>query len=204
MKVFDFEQYSPDWWAVRRGVPTASEFGSIITPKKLQLAAAHQTYIHRLIGDTFSLDYGKAEGPVTEQMRRGTINEPESRRWYEMHRDCEVTQIGFCKTDDDRAGCSPDGLVGDDGVLELKNPSAHTHVAWLLEGGLPDEHKAQVHGQLIVTGRQWADFLSYCPGLPPLLVRVEPDAFTEALRKCLDDFLAKYTEALNKISGMTT
>lgn len=199
MKTIACDQYSPEWWTARRGIPTASEFGSILTAKTMKLAAASETYICRLIGDTFDLGYGQNESYCSPAMHKGLANEPESRRYYQMVASKDVQQVGFCLTDDDRFGCSPDGLVGDDGVLELKNPSAHTHVGWLLAGGLPDEHRAQVHGELIVTGRAWADFLSYAPGLPPLLVRVTPDKYTEALSAALETFWTRYQELLGRI-----
>jgi hypothetical protein len=199
MKVIECEQYSPLWWQVRRGVPTASEFGSILTPKTMKLAAAADAYICRLIGDAFDLAYPRPSFTNAE-MRHGTEAEPESRHWYEMETDTTVQQVGFCTTDDGRFGCSPDGLIGDDGVLELKNPSPGTHVAYLMDGGLPAEYRAQCHGHLIVTGRAWCDFLSYCPGLPPFLVRVYPDDYTTALRDALDVFWRRLQTAKELIS----
>lgn len=196
---FDFDQYSPEWWKVRRGVPTASEFGNLITPKTRKPAAAAQTYIYRLIGDLFDPQYGEREEYVNAAMREGTIREAESRRWYSLEMDQDVQQVGFCLTDDGRFGCSPDALVGEDGALELKNPSATTHVAWLDEGVLPDEHRAQTHGHILVTGRSWCDWVSYCPPLPALRIRVTPDDFTEAMRKAMDQFWDRYQAVLTKI-----
>lgn len=202
MQAFDFTQYSPEWFAARRGIPTASEFSSILTPKTMKLAAAHETYIHRLIGDIFDPMYGQVEEYASAAMRRGLAFEPESRAYYELHTGLDTQAIGFALTDDGRFGCSPDALVGKRGLLELKNPSAHTHVAWLLAGVLPDEHKPQVHGELIVTELDWCDFLSYCPGLPPLLVRVFPNDYTAALRGMLELFWEKYQAALSKIKAL--
>lgn len=196
MKIYDFEQYSPDWWRVRRGIPTASRYGSILTAKTMKLAAAHDTYINELIGDLFDLEYGHKDEVANAAMRRGTAMEPESRNAYEMECDVDVRQVGFLTTDDGRFGCSPDGLIGADGGLELKNPSAHTHVAWLRAGGLPDDHRAQVHGSLIVSGRAWWDFYSYYPGLPSLRVRIAPDDYTAKLTEALEQFHGLYQAAL--------
>lgn len=190
------EQYSDSWWAVRRGVPSASEFGRIITPAKGQIAAAHDGYISTLIGDLIDLDYPRKDEFATAAMRRGMAMEPEARRKYAFDTGRLIRQIGFCTTDDKRFGCSPDGLAGDDGVVELKNPSAAQHVAWARAGTLPVDHAAQCHGQLIVTGRSWVDFVSYLPGEPLFIVRVEPDEFTVKLRTCLDQFWDKYQTAL--------
>ena len=182
------KQYTPEWWSVRRGIPTASNFHRIMMPAKRQLSTQASGYAYQLIGDLYDYHYGPRDEFATAAMRNGTQMEPETRRYYEMERDCDVRQVGFCTTDDGRFGASPDALVGDDGVLELKTPTHATQVAYLIAGTLPTEYATQVHGQLIVTGRKWADFMSRAAGLPPLLVRVEPDDYTEALRKCLEDF----------------
>ena len=202
MKTFDFAQGSDDWWRVRRGVPTSSEFSNIMTPKKCELAAAAKTYINKLIGDRYDPHYGQVDEYASLAMRNGIIAEPQARTWYEITHGVDVQQVGFCLTDDGRIGCSPDGLVGEDGGCELKRPEAKTHIGYLLAGEVvPDDYKCQVHGSLIVTGRQWWDFISY--GQPrSLVVRVYPDEYTEKLRKCLDQFLEMYAEALGRIEKM--
>jgi len=171
MQIHECDQLSDSWWTLRRGVPTASEFSSILTPKTMKLSAGAMTYTCKLIGDTFDPRYPRKDGPATAAMRDGTEMEPFSRRWYEFERNVTVRQVGFVTTDDGRFGCSPDGLVGSEGGIQLKNPQPHVQVRYLLEGGLPDEHKCQVHGELAVSGREWWDFVSHCEGLPPLIVR---------------------------------
>lgn len=202
MKRYDFDQYSPDWWRVRRGVPTSSCFDKIVTPAKGELSKQADGYIHQLIAEQFDPEYGVVEDYVSAAMRAGTIMEPEARRYYEFERGVDVEQVGFCLSDDGRFGCSPDGLCGDDGALELKCPQPHTQVAYLLANELPQAYAPQVHGQLIVTGRKWVDFMAYSPGFPPLLIRVEPDDYTEKVRKALDDFWPRYQDALNKVRAM--
>jgi YqaJ-like recombinase protein len=201
MKVFDFEQYSADWWSIRRGVPTSSCADQLITPSKGEPSKSAVGYAHQLIADTFDGDYGVVSEFATAAMRNGSVKEPESRRYYEFERDCEVREVGFCLDDAGQFGCSPDSLVGDDGLLELKNPNAKTHVSYLLKGGLPDDYKPQCHFQLIVTGRAWCDFMSYRAGFPKLLVRVEPDAFTEKLRAAMREFWPMYQGLLAKITA---
>ena len=200
MKIIDCEQYSDKWWEARRGVPTASEMGRIITPKTGKLAAAADGYIFTLLGDLYDVEYPRKDTLATAAMRRWTMMEPEARSYYELHRGVDVRQVGFCTTDDGRFGSSPDGLS--EGALELKCPMPATHVEWLVGGTLPDEHKVQCHGHLIVTGLPWCDFLSYLPGAPPLLVRVEPDDFTKKLRDCLEAFWVKYQETKEKIARL--
>ena len=207
MKVFTFDQYTPEWWAARRGVPTASEFNKVMTPKKMELAAAAEGYIHRLIGDRLDPHYPRVSEYVSPAMQQGSDREKESRDWYEMERGLDVRKVWFCLSDDGRFGASPDGLVGDDGTLELKNPQPDTQVRYLLSDAngpvlLPDEYLCQVHGQLIVTGRAWVDFLSYCPGLPSFLVRVYPNEFTARLAEALETFWPLYQAAWKRIQAL--
>ena len=200
MKTFMCAQYSPEWWTIRRGVPTASEFDRIMTPKKRTYSAGAGGYIAQLIADTACLNPNFfTDRPQSRAMADGINNEPEARRYYELIAEHHVQQVGFCLTDDGRFGCSPDGLVGDDGGLELKCPQLNTQAKYLVKGELPLEYMCQVHGQLIVTGRKWWDFLSYAPGLAPLLVRVEPNDFTDLLRVHLERFWTQYQETKAKI-----
>lgn len=194
MRIIDCEQHSPEWFAARLGIPTASEFGSIITAKRGEYAAAAETYIDRLIDECIRPDADRSWGS-NRHTERGNEREPEARDLYAFDRDLVPQQVGFILNDAGTLGCSPDSLIELDGGLEIKCPDGPTHVRWLRAGGLPDDHKAQVHGSLIVTGRQWWDFLSYCPPYPQILVRVTPDAYTEKLRSHLDRFLYEYTAA---------
>lgn len=200
MKTFRFPQYSEDWWRVRKGVPTASNFGKVFTAKTMKPSASQDDYIAELIADRvdptppeFVVQYTNPE------MMHGLETEGEARAFYAMDRDVEVEEVGFCLTDDGRFGCSPDGLVGEDGGLELKCPQLKTQVKYLLAGTLPDEYRGQVHGSLIVTGRAWWDFLSYAPGLPPLLLRVTRDEYTDALEAALEPFWVRYQQAWETI-----
>ena len=202
MKIFDFQQYTSEWWEARRGVPTASEFARIISPKKWEYAAGAQGYIHDLIAETYDPAYGRHDQYVSRAMAVGTHLEPEARRFYEFSRGDEVQEVGFCLTDDGHFGCSPDALVGEEGGLELKSPAYKTQVKWLLDGGAPPEHLAQCHGFLVVTGRPWIDFLSYCPPLPSLLVRVERDAKTKNLAVSLELFWQDLIAALSHVKSL--
>ena len=201
MRVLDFEQYTPQWWAARRGMPTASEFHRIVTPAKWQMGSGAETYIFELIAQEFDVDYGIASDRATTAMRNGTFGEPEARRFYEFDTNMKVQQVGFCISDCGRFGCSPDGLVGDDRGLELKHPTAATQAKWLWAGVVPPEHLAQCHGGMIVTNRNRWDFLSYYPGMTPLLVPVFRDEKTELLAKALEEFHVMLTERRERIQG---
>lgn len=201
MIVHNCEPYGDEWWKLRMGVPTASEFHRIITPKKWQWAEGASTYAAELIGQSYDSSYGITEGFESAAMRNGRIMEPESRRYYEMTREVEVMRVGFVVSDCGRFGYSPDSLCGDDGALELKNPQPATHIKWLLAGKIPDEHLAQCYGGLLVAKRKWIDFMSYCPRLPPLLVRLTPDDKMLKLAEALDKFWTVLSEMRAKVEG---
>ena len=201
MKILPCVQLSDEWFRLKRGRPSASCFGDIITPKKAELAAAHRTYIAQLIGDLYDPLYPR-DGFMSKDMQEGIDREPESRRWFASQVEEDITQVGLVESDCGRFVCSPDGLVGHDGVLELKNPIPKIHVGYLLgSGGVPDEYKAQCHGHLVVTGRSYCQFVSYCPPLPAYSFRLVADKFTEALRGCLDQFWDNFQAALEKSKG---
>lgn len=207
MKVFQCVQYSPDWYELRRGLPTASAADRIITAVTGKKSGGQRAYMCELAADIACLTPNffteRQDRPKSYAMENGTNTEPEARRFYEMEREATVQQVGFCLSDCGRFGCSPDGLVGEPdawkGGLELKCPLLKTQAEYLLDSTLPSEYRPQCHFQLIVTGLPWIDFLSYSPGLPPLLVRVEPDAYTATLRGILADFLGEFETVLKRL-----
>lgn len=201
MKIFDFEQRSEEWWQIRRGIPTASSFSNLITPKTLKISASADDYIYELLGERFRIS-PPVEAYKSAAMQNGIDTEAEARSFYAMEKNVDLTSVGFCLSDCGRWGCSPDALVGDLGGLEMKCPIEKTHCKYLLGGTLPDEYKAQVHGSLIVTARPWWDFMSYCPGFPPFIIRVEPNEYTAALRDALESFHARYMAAVSKIQEL--
>ena len=208
MKFFDVVGYSTEWWELRRGVPTASEFGRVLSPAKAEPSRGAEGYIRQLVEELSPawLPPVVTERPATPAMRHGVECEPEARAFYSLLTGNAVSNGGFVATDDGRFGCSPDGLVvavdcpgsPNVGCLELKCVQPGTQAAYLLYDDLPREHKCQVHGQLIVTGLPWVDFLSYCPGMDPLLVRVCPDDFTKKLKTELDVFYGRLCAAREK------
>lgn len=199
----DVQQTTEEWIKLRLGVPTASNFSRIMTPAKMQLSKSADKYIAELIGEKLSpFMPERAETFTSRAMQWGQQTEAEARSYYAMDRNAKVTNGGFCTTGDGKLGCSPDGLVGDDGCLEIKCPEPGTHVQYLMDGGVPDDYKPQVHGHLIVTGRAWCDFLSYAIGMPPLLVRVVPDLYTIQLADVIHkQFLPRYDEMLARLTG---
>lgn len=198
MIILGHEQQSPEWFSARLALPTASEFGKIITPAKGDLSASASGYIDELIDEIVRPDASRGfDG--NRHTDRGNALEPDARAWYALQADEEVNQVGLILSDDRRAGCSPDSLVGPIaaplGGLEIKAPDGPTHVGYLRRGALPDKYKPQVHGSLVITGLPWWDFLSFCPGYRKLLVRVYPDDYTAKVREALGEFLKRYAAA---------
>jgi len=199
MKVFDCLQGSKQWHDSRRGVPTASRFDMILQPHKCKPSASQDRLINQLIAETYSNIWPEVAGYISPAMDHGTKTESTARARYELETDIDVQQVGFCLSDCGRFGCSPDGLVGSDGGVEIKCPERATHVQYVRDGVLPLEYKAQIHGCLIVTGRAWWDFWSYAENLPSFKIRVYPDDFTKLLHEEVLRFVDKYQAALSAI-----
>lgn len=197
MKIITAEQYSQEWWDARLGVPSASCFDKIITTTGKPSAQAEK-YLFKLAGERVC---GKAEETYQNAaMVRGLETEAEARAMYQIIKDAEVKDVGFCLHDDVLAGCSPDGLIGEDGGLEIKCPGITAHVQYLIDGVLPTEYYQQVQGSLFVTGRKWWDFMSYYPGMRPLIVRVyADDDFQRSFMTQITNFCQKLTKTIEKI-----
>lgn len=203
MIVLDVEQGSAEWLAARIGIPTASGFSEILTPKKLQYAAGAAKYRARILAE-WTQGYPIQDDMQSGWMIRGADLEPEARRWYELEKDVAVEQIGFVLREDRRVGGSPDGFVGDDGGAEIKVPALHTHLLYLLDPAtLVDEYRAQVQGYMYLTGRHWWDIVSYSPVLPKVVERVERDQqFLTQLHRALGRFLHELDAAKRKLLQM--
>lgn len=196
----DVEQGSPEWLDARLGIPTCSKYDSIITPKTMKPSSG-TAYRNQLLSEWFvghPIDWTGQ----SQWMERGKELEPQARAFYEFKRDVEAQQVGLILRDDRLTGGSPDSLVGDDGGLEIKCPSMHVHVGYLLDPQkLVDEYRCPVQGYLYITGRKWWDLMSYNPSMPEVIVRVLPDPpFQKALHECLDAFLKDLEEAQQKLA----
>lgn len=171
MLVINCLQGSDEWAKCRLGIPTASEFGKIITPSKLEPSKQADTYINKLVAEWLR---GKPdESFQSDWMKRGIEVEEEARDFYSFHTDVEVRQVGFCMVETRMYGCSPDGLVENDfpGGLEVKCPSPGVHVGYLLANKVPTEYRLQILGSILITGYEWWDFISYHPDMKPVIVR---------------------------------
>lgn len=191
MRIIDVEQGSQAWLDARVGVLTASVMDQVITPKTMKTSASMGKLVNRMLAEvTLGRSLDDASSLFIE---RGTQLEDEARRWYEFKRDVEVERVGLCLRDDGLLGFSPDGLVGEDGGVEIKCPTAAVHMGYLLDG--LDQYYHQIMASLWISQRQWWDFVSYCPGLPPVLVRFHPDLkFFKAMEEATAQFLSLYKE----------
>ena len=201
MQVIDCQQGTDEWYRARMGIPTASMFAAVMAKRGPRggLAKTRTTYMHKLAGEICT---GEAmESYSNPNMDRGKERESEARDLYAFLREVEPVQVGFILNGN--CGCSPDGLVGDDGMVEIKDALPHIQIARLLDGCLPSEHKAQCQGQLLVAERQWVDFISHSRGLPPLIVRVERDEeYIRTIRDDVAQFVAELARLVEWIKVM--
>ena len=172
MQIIDCDQGTEDWFRARMGIPTASEFSTVMAKGKAgEDSKTRKIYMLKLAGEILTGEPMEAYSNV--HMERGKAWEDEARDLYCFMADCDADRVGFVRNHD--AGCSPDSLIGSVGGLEIKTALAHIQIERIQRNALPPEHKAQVQGNLWITGREWWDFVSYSPRLPLLVVRVPRD-----------------------------
>lgn len=205
----ELEQGSDQWLAARCGLLTASTVGRLITPTlKTADNDASRGLTLTLAAERIT---GRSEDVyVTADMERGNLDEPICRDHYSEHH-APVTQIGFMvrEINGHRLGFSPDGLVGEDGLIEAKSRKPKVHLATILADAVPAENMAQCQAGLLVSGRAWIDYLSWSGGLPMWRKRVFPDqqwfdAITnalEAFEKNAADMVARYENATRGLPG---
>ncbi|MDE2105725.1 MAG: YqaJ viral recombinase family protein [Patescibacteria group bacterium] len=200
----EFAQRSVEWMLAHVGIPTASEWGNLLTPEwKIRKGGMPDTYLCKKVAEKW-LD-GPLPGFGTFVTEQGNILEDEAIPWYEFEFGERIDRVGFCVSDDGLTGCSPDGLFGAtensaEGGIEIKCPAAYTHVGYLLDGVVPDEYLAQVHGCMFVTGAKWWKFLSYRRNFPALILTVERDEeIQEKIAEALAIFLARFQAANERL-----
>lgn len=207
MSAAELVQGSPEWLAARLGKATASRMADVCAKTKTGWGASRANYLAELIVER--LTDQPAERYTNAAMAWGTEKEPDARAAYEYIMDVEVQKVGF--VDHPRipmSGASPDGLVGSDGLLEIKAPNTATHLDTLLSGEIQSKYILQMQWQMACTGRQWCDFVSYDPRLPEHLrvfcKRVPRDSVAiVALEKDVAQFLAEVDAKLEALSNLS-
>lgn len=185
---YDIEQGTDEWFRVRMGIPTASEYDKIITPVTCQLSSQAQDYARLKVAEIMTGEYQGIMKP-TFYMERGKLLETEAIEAYEFSEDVKVQKVGFVTDDERKFGCSPDFLVGENGCGENKCLMAKEHLKWLLLDKAKPEHMPQVMGQLLVCEREWCDWNIYHPTMPRHKIRVYRDEkYIKALATALDNF----------------
>lgn len=198
-------QGSEAWLKSRVGIVTASRFADVMTKIKSGEAAARYNYKAEIIAER--LTGLPTESFTTGAMQWGIDHETEARAIYATIKGIEVAETGLVKHSTIKAGASPDGLVGSDGLIEIKCPNTATHIMTLLSGVAPKKYYAQMQGQMWITGRKWCDFVSYDPRLDPkraiFITRVErDDDYIDSLEDAVLDFLEEVDELITQLEGM--
>ena len=170
MRIVNCRQQSDEWDELRRR-PTASNFGKFCTPARADYSKSATAYACVVIAKKLGV---YTEAPPTYWMERGVELEPYAREQYTALTGREVVEVGFIFPDHtDSYGGSPDGLVGDDGMIEIKCLAPENLIACHASGQMPDVYKPQVQGNLMIASRSWCDFHVYHPDMTPFLLRVE-------------------------------
>ena len=197
------EQGTEEWKMARLGHVSASNLDAVMAKVKTGEAKTRLDYKIRVA--TEQITNAIQDSYSNQFMEWGIEQEPFARMAYEARTESFVEKTGFWKHPDIKwFGCSPDGLVGDDGLIEIKCPKSTTHVKYLLDNELPSDYYWQVHGQMLVTGRKWVDFISFDPRMPEhkqlFIIRVNRDEEIMAqLKVAVIGFLSEVDEMIQKI-----
>lgn len=197
----DVAQGEAEWLTLRIGRVTASEIHNLVTPLfKVKDGDGPKTYLYTKLAEAYR---GKPlPGFSSWATEQGQELEDEARKWYSLEFDEKIKNCGFVESDDHKCGCSPDGLIGDDGGLELKAPEATNHVRYLIDGVAPKDYIAQIHMAMFVTGRPWWKFVSYHRGFPAFALTIQRDEeICAKIGEALAKFYTAYDEAMAKLKA---
>lgn len=199
-------QGSTEWHALRIGKVTASRVADVIAKTKTGWGASRANYMAELIAERLTGE--PSEKYTNAAMAWGTDKEPDARAAYEFFRDAQVVEVAFIDHPTiGMTGASPDGLVGDHGLVEIKCPNTATHLDTLLSQSIPGKYVTQMLWQMACTGRQWCDFVSYDPRLPEAMSlfvkRVErDDKEIEGLERHVAEFLGEIDRKLAQLNAI--
>lgn len=199
MEVFDIDQGGEAWFRARMGLPTASEFATVLAKGTGGGdSKTRRTYLYKLAGEIITGE--PMESYSNAHMERGKAWEDEARDRYAFITACEPRRVGFIRNG--RKGASPDSLIGDDGMVEIKTKLPHLMVETILRGEFPPEHVAQCQGQLWVAEREWIDIAVYWPGFPLFVKRATRDeAYIRRLSGAVDEFNAELDKIVARVRG---
>jgi len=200
------EQRTDDWFTARLGKVTASRIADVVAKTKTGVSASRGNYMAQLIVERLT---GKpVESFSSSAMQWGTDTEPLARAAYEMATDTMVEEIGFVEHESlSMCGASPDGLVGDDGLIEIKCPNTATHIETLVNGTIDNRYVLQMQWQMACTDRQWCDFVSFDPRMPEALqmkiIRVNfNEMLVTDLENQVEQFLYEVQEKVDFLNNL--
>jgi len=199
------EQRSDEWFKIRCGKVTASRVSDIIAKTKSGWGASRANYMAQLIAERLTGEV--ADSYSNSAMQWGIDHEQEARTAYEFYENEGVQEIGFVQHNDLESGASPDGLVGKDGLIEIKCPNTATHIQTLLDQKIPKKYETQMLWQMECTGRKWCDFVSYDPRMPENLKlfvkRFErDDERLDEIRTMVADFIGELEDKLTQLKKL--
>jgi hypothetical protein len=200
------DQGTAEWFAARLGKVTASKVSDVMSKTKTGYGAGRETYMSQLIAEI--LTGKKAEGFSNAAMAWGTETEPFARMAYEALNNVLVDEMGFAPHPTiERAGASPDGLVGQDGLIEIKCPNTTTHLDTMIEETIPKKYHDQMQFQMACTGRKWCDFVSFDNRLPEdlqiFVMRINRNnEYIAEMEAAIIKFLAEMQEKIEKLTQM--
>lgn len=193
VEIFDCEQGSEEWVRARVGIPTASEFATVMAKGEGKTRTA---YMRKLAGEIITGE--PMENYSNAYMERGKVMEAEARSYYAFMEDAEPRRVGFIRNGN--IGCSPDSLVGDSGMHEIKTAAPHVLIDFILKDQFPPEHMAQCQGNLLVSEREWIDLSVYWPGMPRFVKRLHrDDAYLTNLRSEIERFHADLAAVVERV-----
>lgn len=197
VEIISCDQNSADWHRARMGIPTASEFATVMAKGKGGgESKTRQTYLYKLAGEIITGQ--PMESYSNAHMERGHAMEQEARELYEFMTDQTCERVGFIRSG--RKGASPDSLVGPNGLVEIKTKLPHLVIEALFRGEFPPEHKAQCQGQLWVAEREWLDIAIYWPGMPLFVTTATRDeAYIRELSDAVDIFNAELDIIVDRV-----
>lgn len=200
MTIYDCEQGTPEWYQLRLGRVTASEFAAATAGGQ---GKTRKNYMYRLISERMT-GIREEDRFISKYMQWGTETEGRALAVYELEMGIDVSRVGFIAMDE-HIGCSPDGMVNDDGLVQVKCPSSRVHVEYMVCDKVPSSCMKQVQGEIMVCERDWSDFWSYDPRnriRSWFLKRANRDEkIIKELKDGLDKFVSEMLSLDNSLHG---
>lgn len=199
MQIIECAQNSEEWLRARMGIPTASMFSTVLASGRGGgESKTRATYLRKLAGEIITGE--PMENFTNVHTERGHTMEPDARNYYALVTGNTPKQVGFIRSGD--KGGSPDSLIGEDGLLEIKTALPHILIGYIEADEFPSEHVAQCQGNLWVSGRQWLDLVVYWPKMPTFIKRIERDpVYIAKLTKAVAEFNAELDALVARVKA---